>query len=177
LLAPTRTTALGKRNLEQNLDKLALNASHSQHYHVINNVVATKDTKAVVFETIPSSGHDRDRKKQRRLELFNTNDLKAPLESLSNSQEIILDNTIQDLAGEVSKLVGTYQNQIVFFNHQQWLCTWQIGTNVSLYKKHFFLPEEWATSEALALMVLSELGTLLCPRSGEVAIITSGLKF
>ncbi|EPE26317.1 WD40 repeat-like protein [Glarea lozoyensis ATCC 20868] len=177
LVDSTQAMSTKKHGLEQDLDDLALHNPYNQELNVVNHVTATKDTRAVIIETIPSSGHERDRRKKRRLELFHTKDLKLAMGSALSNPEILLDNTIQGLANEVSKLVGSYQSQVVFFDHQQWLCTWQIGTSVSGHQKHFFLPKEWATSEALSLVVLSELGTLLCPRNGEVAIITNGLKF
>jgi hypothetical protein len=66
---------------------------------------------------------------------------------------------------------------VVFFNHQHRLCTWEIGTSLGSYKRHFFLPKDWVSNEALALVVLSEGGTILYPKNEEVAMIKNGIKF
>lgn len=170
----------GKRKLpiERPFDELALQRSYTDTPQIVNCVTSTKDAKSIILETLPSFGHDRDRNKHRRIELISTSDLKiATPPSPGPDRVILLDNSIQDLAREVSKLVGSYQNQVVFFNHQHWLCTWEIGTSVGNYKRHFFLPKDWVGNEALALVALSEGGTVLCPKNEEVAMIKNGIKF
>jgi hypothetical protein len=158
-------------------NELTLQTSHTDTSQIINCVTSTKDAKFIIFETLPSSGHDRDRSKHRRIELIPTCDLKiVPSSSPASDRVILLDNSIQDLACELSKLVGSYQNRVVFFNHQHWLCTWEVGASVANYKRHFFLPKDWVSNEALALVALSEGGTVLCPRNEEVAIIKNGIK-
>lgn len=177
----------GKRKLhiEETFNELALQKSISNKAQVVNYVTSTKDTRSIIFETFPDFGHDRDRNKHRRIEMIRTSDLKAlsssNLFSISSpstfDQVITLDNSIQDLARHVSKLIGSYQNQVVFFNHQHWLCTCEIGTFVGSYKKHFFLPKDWVSEENLGLVVLSRFGTVLWPKNGEVVIILNGIRF
>lgn len=166
----------GKREISNpipsSLARLGLGQSKEEE-EIINFVTQTNDKRSIIFETLPSGGQKRDRLKCHRIELIRTIDVdpNAP------QGYIFLQSNTQELASEVSKLVGSYQNQIVFFNHEHWLCTWKIGTAVESYKRHFFLPKDWINSEALSLNVLSDYGTILCPRNGEVAIIKNGIKF
>ena len=41
--------------------------------------------------------------------------------------------------------------------------------------RHFFLPQDWVSKDVLRLCQVTEDGTFLCPRRGEVAVIKSGL--
>ncbi|KAL8818633.1 MAG: hypothetical protein Q9223_002770 [Gallowayella weberi] len=84
---------------------------------------------------------------------------------------------IHGLAKQVRCLIGCFQDQVVFLDHQFWLCTWAIEPVYSKHKRHFFLPKDWLSPTALRLMTLSPQGTLLCPRNGEVAIVRSGLTY
>ena len=45
----------------------------------------------------------------------------------------------------------------------------------SAVKRHYFLPRDWIDAQSLALCMMPDDGTLLCPRKGEVAAIKSGL--
>ena len=133
----------------------------------VTGVTKTKDKRLIIFETSPSNGH-----KRRRIELIRTQDVDA----VTPVSSIVLQAIAQDLTKEVLRLVGSYHNQIVFFNHAHWLCTWEFGTVVSSYKKHFFLPKDWITASTLELNTLSDSGSILCPRGVEVAIIKDGVK-
>ena len=83
---------------------------------------------------------------------------------------------IDGLAKHVRRLIGCFQDRIVFMDHQFWLCTWAVEPVYSKHKRHFFLSKDWLSPTALTLIALNKLGTLLCPRNGEVAIVRSGLK-
>ncbi|KAL9041619.1 MAG: hypothetical protein Q9214_004044, partial [Letrouitia sp. 1 TL-2023] len=84
--------------------------------------------------------------------------------------------TVEGLAKHVRLLIGSFQDQVVFLDHQFWLCTWAMEPVYSKHKRHFFLPKDWLSPMALRLIVLNAQGTLMCPRNGEVAIVRSGLK-
>ena len=84
---------------------------------------------------------------------------------------------VEGLAKHVRCLIGCFQDQVVFIDHQFWLCTWAMEPVYSKHKRHFFLPKDWLSSTALKLIILNEQGTLMCPRNGEVAIVRSGLKY
>ncbi len=84
--------------------------------------------------------------------------------------------TIEGFAKHVRRLVGCFQDQVVFIDHQFWLCTWAIEPVYSKHKRHFFLPKDWLSPTAVGLILLNAHGTLMCPRNGEIAIVRSGLK-
>ena len=145
----------------------------TEQEEIVNYVTQTNDKSSIIFEAVPSGAHDRTRLKNRRIELFRAIDVDPTV----SQRQILLESNMHDIAGKVTKLMGTYQNQVVFFNHEHWLCTWEIGTPGKAYKRHFFLPKDWINSETLILSVLSDQGTLLCPINGEVAIIKNGIRF
>ncbi|KAL9012616.1 MAG: hypothetical protein Q9173_002633 [Seirophora scorigena] len=148
----------------------------------------TRDKHVIIFETILPHvpGHGRHRRK--RLELFRTAALdeydsihsrRGSSASSKSSKDLGTSIAPEDLSTvprSVFKLVGTYQNEIVFFNDQYWLCSWEIDTNPHTHRKHFALPQDWFNDETLRLTSMTQSGTLLCPRSGEVAIIKGGIK-
>ena len=84
---------------------------------------------------------------------------------------------VDGLAQHVRHLIGCFQDQVVFLDHQFWLCTWALETVYRKHKRHFFLPKDWLSPMTLRLIALNAQGTLLCPRNGEVAIVQSGLKY
>jgi WD40 repeat protein len=154
------------------LAQLALEQSRGDEVlEIVNCITHTRDKRFIIFETLRSGGHDLN--KRRRIELIRTADIDPTIPE----RLVVLEGSVQELAREVSKLVGSYQNQVVFFNHQHWLCTWEIGTAVENYKRHLFLPKDWISSETLSLSALNDHGTLLCPKNGEVAIIKNGIRF
>ena len=82
-----------------------------------------------------------------------------------------------DLAGQIKCLVGTYQDQIVFLDHDYWLCTWHIDASIEDVKRHFFLPRDWLNTETLEMAMVNEKGTFLCPKRSHVAIVRGGIRF
>ena len=94
----------------------------------------------------------------------------------STNTEASTRQRIEGLAKHVRRLIGCFQDRVVFMDHQFWLCTWDFEPVYSKHKRHFFLPKDWLSSTALRVIGLNSLGTLLCPRNGEVAIVRSGLK-
>ncbi|DAA73946.1 TPA_exp: NACHT and WD domain protein [Trichophyton benhamiae CBS 112371] len=80
------------------------------------------------------------------------------------------------LSSQIRWLVGIIQRQLVFFNHQYWLCTWEFDTDENSYQKHFFLPRNWIFPETLDLARVDQFGNLLCPMDGEIAVIQSGIR-
>ena len=81
-----------------------------------------------------------------------------------------------DLAGRVKRLIGTYQDTIVFLDHDYWVCTWRIESEVLDVKRHFFLPRDWLNSGTLQMAVLNRQGSFFCPKYGDVAIVRGGLR-
>ncbi|KAL2005423.1 hypothetical protein VTN00DRAFT_2634 [Thermoascus crustaceus] len=66
---------------------------------------------------------------------------------------------------------------LAFLDRDFWVCTWTWSGN-DVYngrvKRHFFLPQDWLNMECLELATVRSDSTLLCPRNGEVAVISNG---
>ena len=66
--------------------------------------------------------------------------------------------------------------RIVFLDRQLWVCTASLsGPADPEVRRHFFLPHDWVTTQALRLCRLLRNGTLLCPCKGQVAILEGDL--
>lgn len=144
--------------------------SPSEPLEVVNWVTSTKKGQLIVFETVLNTGHISARASQRRLHLVSTLDL------TESNKHIRLRQSINGLARYVERLIGSFQEQIVFLDHKYWLCTWEIDSPIDSYKKHFFLPKDWLNVDTLKLSMLNPHGTLLAPRNGEVAIVRYGIR-
>lgn len=144
--------------------------SPSEPAEVVSSIACTKDKNVIVIEIRSNTGHKSARFVKRRIELVLASDLDPPAKSNR------LRHDINSLAPYMERLIGSFQDQAVFLDHQYWLCTWAVDLPVSSYKKHFFLPSDWLNIDTLDLTLLNDHGTLLCPRNGEVAIVRSGIR-
>ena len=142
------------------------------HGRVVHWIALTGDERYIIFETGPDSSYSgRDSFEGLQLDLILTSDLQARWHLASPRS-----HCMSDLAGHVKRLIGTYQDRIVFLHRDHWLCTWKINTGISDVKRHFFLPRDWLNSEALQLADLNSEGTFFCPRYGNVAIVRHGIR-
>lgn len=67
---------------------------------------------------------------------------------------------------------------LVFVDRSLWVCSWDMasGDDSSSIKRKFFIPRDWITLDSLSLLHLTESGTILCPRRGDLAIIKTCLR-
>ena len=66
---------------------------------------------------------------------------------------------------------------LAFIDDEFWVCTWTwSGTDVwnGSVRRHFLLPRDWLNREHLQLAVLRNDGAILCPKNGEIAVISNG---
>lgn len=137
----------------------------------VNCVSSTKSGRSIICEALPDTGHSGARSNQgMRIELLATSELD------SDRSEPVTRQNLAQLTKNTARLIGSYQGHVVFLDHQCWLCTWEIDTDVSNYKRHFFLPRDWLSPSTLQLVTLNGHGTLLCPKNGEVGIVKNGIK-
>ncbi|OBT56708.1 hypothetical protein VE04_03326 [Pseudogymnoascus sp. 24MN13] len=69
-------------------------------------------------------------------------------------------------------------DQLTFLSTNGWLCTFSLdvaGNNAS-FKRYFFLPQDWLNGESLELAQVTPVGTLFCPKDGEVGLIRNGFR-
>ena len=157
----------------------------------VNCVIQTRDRQSIIFETSHTQTQGFERLSRKRVELFRTSSLDHfhdqnsddddlnPLTASSPGNDLeygIHVEILPSLCDGISRLVGIYKNQIVFFSQQHWLCSWEIDSRDPGHRKHLALPQDWLNEETTKLTSLSPTGTLLCPRNGEVAVIKGGIK-
>jgi len=64
-----------------------------------------------------------------------------------------------------------------FLDKEFWVCSCLLGeSQTGRIKRHYILPCEWWNMDSLELAVMSSDGALRCPKNGEVAVMTNGLK-
>ncbi|KAL8657838.1 MAG: hypothetical protein Q9226_001523 [Calogaya cf. arnoldii] len=149
-----------------------LTPGHSSSNKIVQWIALTENKKYIVFETLPSTGHTSTRSSSGlHLEVLSTSDLRR------QHPHTISSDCMADLAGRVKRLIGTYQDTIVFLDYDYWVCTWRIESVVLDVKRHFFLPRDWLNNGNLQLAVLNRQGTFFCPKYGDVAIVRGGLRF
>jgi len=66
---------------------------------------------------------------------------------------------------------------LVFLDKDLWMCTMKLEsvTQRNALQRHYFIPRDWANTESLERCCLLVDGTFLCPKDGEVAVISSRL--
>lgn len=75
-------------------------------------------------------------------------------------------------------LLATTQEShvLAFLDRDFWVCSCSLLDNRSGIRRHFFLPRDWWNFESLELAVVTRMGTLLCPRNGEIAVVENGFR-
>ncbi|KAI9725250.1 MAG: hypothetical protein M1828_003431 [Chrysothrix sp. TS-e1954] len=137
----------------------------------INRAVKIKG-QWLLLELLAKTGHTYGAEK-RNMDLLDLRKLDDPA-MLEGS--MLERQRVQGLARHVRYLIGSFQDRVVFMDHQFWLCTWELESSYTRHKRHYFLPKDWLAPVALRLTTVNGHGTLLVPRNGEVAIVSSGFR-
>lgn len=140
----------------------------------VNKAFLTHDGQDLLLQILERSAQGKTAKRLRiinvsSLQISDAGDWSQPLSTLDIPEEISL--RIEVPLGIVSG------RRLVFLDNDLWMCTFKLDTlhGSNTVNRHFFLPFDWASTEASAQCCLLEDGTLLFPRDGEVAVISSGL--
>jgi WD40 repeat protein len=123
----------------------------------VRKVSLTKDKKNIVYETLPTRSSEGP-----QISIFATSSRSHPWKA--------------GLSCQVKRLIGIFQNRIVFLDNDYWLCTWEIDANSSDVQRHFFLPMDWLNTSTLQMATVNEQGTLFCPKFGKVIIVRNGIR-
>ena len=142
----------------------------ASHGKVVHWLALTNNKNHIVY--LSDTGHPTTRLSSGlHLEVLSTSDLQVQHpHSLSK-------DCMTELAAQIKRLIGTYQDQIVFLDYEYWLCTWRIDARLADVKRHFFLPRDWLNPETLRMATLNAHGTFFCPKRGDVAIVRYGMWF
>ena len=140
------------------------------HGKVVHWVALTNNKQYIVY--LSGAGHsDTQLISGLHLEFLSTSDLQI------QHPHSLTSDCMTELASQIKRLIGTYQDRIVFLDHDYWLCTWRIDAGLADVKRHFFLPKDWLNHNTLHMATLNAHGTFFCPKHGYVAIVRHGMRF
>ncbi|KAF3346384.1 Putative cytochrome b5 [Verticillium dahliae VDG2] len=175
--SPSSTKALTRLELEASIDK----------------VMFCKEGQWLFVQKSTASPDER-----RTLDLFTMDvaflepgqeGLASPVNSVSATplpQQILREievplGFVADHVG-LKKTLGVPRNldgasSMAFLGRDFWLCTWYLSADAGNVKirKHFFLPRDWINMECLELAMITHDGRFLCPRNGELVVVSNGL--
>ncbi|KAL8698546.1 MAG: hypothetical protein Q9224_001801, partial [Gallowayella concinna] len=90
--------------------------SHPSQNRIVQWISLTENKQNIIFETLPSTGHTSTRSSSGlHLEILSTTDLR-----LQHPHTLATD-CMADLVGQVKRLIGTYQDTIVFLDYDYWI--------------------------------------------------------
>ncbi|KAH0558740.1 hypothetical protein GP486_004616 [Trichoglossum hirsutum] len=143
-----------------------------EHSRLVQWIALASKNRFLVYETLPNTGHNSTRSSAGlHLEFVSTSELRT------EHPHSLTSKCMTGLTGRVERLLGTYQDSIVFLDRDYWLCTWEIDTDINDVKRHFFLPRDWINTEALRIAALGAQGTFFCPKHGRMAVVRNGMIF
>jgi hypothetical protein len=142
----------------------------SRSAETVSYISATRNGQHLVTETVPSGS-------LRSLAPRNLSVQHLPaFSSVSPKSTAVQRIELPDLSQQTSRLLGIFNDRVLFLDSTFWVCTWELTGPVPAMKRHFFLPRDWISPTSLQLVTCNEHGTLFCPRNGEVAIVKDGIK-
>jgi WD40 repeat protein len=180
--------------------------SPSEFENFIDKTFLSTDGSLMLLQTSQASDHRRRKKqfmiiKTSNMAISSSEDTRNPIipdplpEEILNRIEMPLGFITSDVTKSFWSLpsqttidpAGTHGTAILaFLDKDFWVCTGSIHANSarvgsengngSGIKRHFFLPRDWLNVDCLELAVMTKEGVLLCPRNGEVAVVTEGLR-
>lgn len=142
----------------------------TSHGNAVYWVTLTSSKQYIVY--LSGAGHaDAQLSSGLHLEFISTSDLQA------QHPHSLTSDCVSELAAQIKRLIGTYQDRIVFLDHDYWLCTWRIDAGLDDVRRHFFLPRDWLNHNTLHMATLNAHGTFFCPKRGDVAVVRHGMRF
>ena len=135
-------------------------------------VMLTQDEKHLLTQFSEVSAQGRSTKRTLIFETssFELSHSSTPLDPLTIPNEIL---------ARVEVPLGVLAaGRFVFLDRDLWMCTFKLGSvdgDNDALKRHYFIPRDWASTECLNQCCMLEDGTFLCPKDGEVGVITSDL--
>lgn len=127
------------------------------HGKVVHWVALTHNQHHIVY--ISGAGHTDTRLSSGlHLEFLSTSDLQV------QHPHSLTSDCMAELAAQIKRLIGTYQDRIVFLDHHYWLCTWRIDTGLHKMKRPFFLAEGLAQPQHAAYGYIESSWNVLLPK-------------
>lgn len=145
----------------------------------IRRIVPSGVRKYLVVEVMPEvSAHTKLADKQLRLEVITPDSLSGKQPQGTNNAAAV-ERSLLPISPSVRRFLGCYKDNVVFLNHEYWVCSWPLGHPSShsiAPKRHFFLPRDCIGPSSLSLVTLADGGTVMFPKNGELAVVHNGLK-
>jgi WD40 repeat protein len=87
-------------------------------------------------------------------------------------------NRIAELIGTFGMVLGMSRHSFLFLDYDGWICSVDMDLlPPENYKRHFFLPYEWLSSNDVLIAAVTPNREFVFPRGGELAVIRRGLDF
>ena len=140
----------------------------------VKRAMLTQDGKYLLIQVCKSATRGRSTK---RLVAFETSLLAYSYHKNPPPLHDCLDISNEVMARIEVPLGILLGNTLVFLDKDLWMCTLRMNSTRQLgdLRRHYFVPRDWASTEGLEQCCLLQDGTFLCPKDGEVAVITSSL--
>lgn len=153
----------------------------------VDKIIPTPDGSALLVQTSQVCDHHRRRKQFMVLKLSAlsvdspVNDITAlPLPPHIRER---IEIPLGFLESQGNKGVGVFSHGhpeaavLAFLDKDFWVCTGLLNEQSELsVKKYFFLPRDWLNIESLELAAVTREGVFICPRNGEIGVVTGGLR-
>ncbi|KAG8529168.1 uncharacterized protein KY384_005803 [Bacidia gigantensis] len=97
----------------------------------------------------------------------------------SDSEFIGASVSLDDIAQSIKRIVGTHKSQMLYLNHQGWVCSINIDDILPdrFYTRHFFIPLQWHSSTETPVIRVTSNGSIVLAVRDEIAIFHNGLNF
>ena len=99
-----------------------------------------------------------------------------PLEVRSESEVIAPLADFIEFSGNVKYFLGILGSKLLFLDHQLWVCSLNLIEQKGKLSRHFFLPDEWVTTNRNLICQVTSQGSLVFARHDSLAIVHRGLK-
>ncbi|WEW55100.1 hypothetical protein PRK78_000528 [Emydomyces testavorans] len=101
-----------------------------------------------------------------RLEAIRISDLESTTGNTSKRK------SLDGLANVVQRFLGCIYGCIVFLDNENWICTLELDAVSAKPLRHFFIPRDWLNISNIHMLTMAPNGKFLCPKAGEIAVIT-----
>ena len=170
-----RSSLDAKDSLYSSISQLSLHPSSGFREDIyVHKAILTQDGQYLLVQIYQSTSPGRSLK---RVLIFEISCLQC---SDPTSLPNFLDSL--ELSREAMKIIefplGILPGKsLVFLDKDLWVCSLGLDSirQPHALKRHYFVPRDWASTESLEQCCLLQDGTLLFPKDGEVAVITSNL--
>ena len=170
-----RSSLDAKDSLYSSISQLSLHPSSGFREDIyVHKAILTQDGQYLLVQIAKTTNQGRSMK---HVLIFEISHLKC---SDPTSLPNFLDSL--EISSEVMKRIefplGILPGKtLVFLDKDLWVCSIGLDSvrQPHALKRHYFVPRDWASTESLEQCCLLQDGTLLFPKDGEVAVITSGL--